>query len=164
VAAAWSPPSFDVYIPFVLCHCNLVDCILPGFLLFLWYKKFDAGPDTIHSDSTQSHMLVCLSTDDVLSTCPRDLFHVDKGTKRVCSNKSHLKCPPIPTISPSILSLHSSHPPPDPSCSHPSPFSPSPPTKSILFSFPREIYATPLVPSLLLSFSGLWVVTCLFFT
>jgi hypothetical protein len=44
-AAAWSPPSFDVFIPFVLGHCNLVDCILPGFLLFLWYKKFDARPE-----------------------------------------------------------------------------------------------------------------------
>ena len=68
MAAAWSPPSFDVYIPFVLCHCNLVDCILPGFLLFLWYKKFDARPDTIHSDSTQSLVLVCLSFP--LTLCP----------------------------------------------------------------------------------------------
>uniref|UniRef100_A0A8C6HA64 Eukaryotic translation initiation factor 4 gamma 1 n=1 Tax=Mus spicilegus TaxID=10103 RepID=A0A8C6HA64_MUSSI len=22
-SSAWSPPSFDVYLPFVLCHCNL---------------------------------------------------------------------------------------------------------------------------------------------
>ena len=84
-AAASSPASFDIYIPFVLHHCNLVDCILPGFLLFLWYKKFDARPDKIHSDSTQSHVLVCLSPANALPTCPRDSFHADRGTQRVCS-------------------------------------------------------------------------------
>ena len=85
-AAAWSPPSFDVYFPFVLGHCNLVDCILSGFLLFLWYKKFDAQPDTIHSDSTQPRMLICLSPADALPTCPRDPFHADEGTQRVYGN------------------------------------------------------------------------------
>ena len=100
MAAAWSPPSFDVYIPFVLRHCNSVDCMLPGFLLFLWYKKSDARPDTIHSDSTQSFVLVCLSTADALSTCPRDPFHADKGIQRVCGRWRPL--PPLLSAPPRV--------------------------------------------------------------
>ena len=38
----------------------------------------------IHSDSIQSCVLVCLSPADSLSICPRDPFHADKGTQRVC--------------------------------------------------------------------------------
>jgi hypothetical protein len=90
VASAWSSPSFDVYIPFVLHHCNLVDCILPGFLLFLWYKKFDSRPDKIHSDFTQSHVLVCLSLADALPTCDqRPCPHRQRdpeGLRQLCTH------------------------------------------------------------------------------
>jgi hypothetical protein len=39
VNVAWSPPSFDVCIPFVLCHCNLAGKCLPGFLLLFCIKS-----------------------------------------------------------------------------------------------------------------------------
>jgi hypothetical protein len=51
VNVAWFLPSFDVYIPFVLCHCNLEDVFI-WFLVTLLYKKFDARFDKLHSNST----------------------------------------------------------------------------------------------------------------
>ena len=39
---------------------------------------------TKYIDSTQSGLLVCLAPSDTLPTCPRDSFHADKGTQRVC--------------------------------------------------------------------------------
>jgi hypothetical protein len=54
-------------------------------LLFSVLYKTGVHFVTIHSDSTQSCVLVCLPPTDALPTCPRDRFHTDKGIQKVCS-------------------------------------------------------------------------------
>jgi len=58
---------------------------LVWFLAILLYKKFDARPEKIHSDSTQPPVCICLSFPPTsCPSAPRDSFHADKGTQRVC--------------------------------------------------------------------------------
>jgi hypothetical protein len=51
---AWSPPSFDVCIPFVLCHCNLADVLAWLFLFFFCIKKSGFHLDNTFRSSTHS--------------------------------------------------------------------------------------------------------------
>jgi hypothetical protein len=56
---------------------------LAWFLIILLYKKYDAQPEKLHSDSTQSPVL-CLSVIYSLTPCPsatRDLLYADKGPR-----------------------------------------------------------------------------------
>ena len=61
INSAWSPSSFDVCIPFVLCHCNLADVFTWLFLFFFCIKKSGVCLDITFRSNTLSLVHVCLS-------------------------------------------------------------------------------------------------------
>ena len=65
-------------------QCTLPDVICNP-LYSLYYKKSDARPEKyIQIQHNLSCVHLSVNSSDALPTCPRDLFHADTGTQRVC--------------------------------------------------------------------------------